>query len=58
MILISMGRFAFPMEHLTKSFVLNKQKTDKAGRVFILDVTLDRDKYILMNLCNADTETD
>ena len=53
-----MGRFAFLMEHLTKSFVHNKQKTDKAGRVFILDVTLDRDQYIIMNLCNADTETD
>ena len=58
MILMLMGRFAFLMEHLTKSFVHNKQKTDEAGRVFILDVTLDRDQYILMNLCNADTETD
>ena len=26
------------------SFVLNKQKTDKAGRIFILHVTLDADK--------------
>ena len=31
------------------SFVLNKQKTDKAGRILILDVTLDADQYILIN---------
>ena len=40
------------------SFVFNKQKTDKAGRVLILDVTLDTNKYILMNLYNANTETE
>ena len=40
------------------SFVLNKQKTDKAGRILILDVTLDADQYILINLYNANTETE
>ena len=40
------------------SFVLNKQKNDKAGRILILDVMLDRDQYILINLYNANTETE
>ena len=40
------------------SFFLNKQKTDKAGRILILDVTLDTDQYILINLYNANTETE
>ena len=40
------------------TFVLNKQKTDKAGRMFILDVMLDGDHYILINLYNANTETE
>ena len=38
-------------------FVLNKQKIDKAGRILNFDVMLDRDHYILINLCNANTET-
>ena len=33
-----------------KSFVFNKQKTDKSGRILILDDTLDADQYILINL--------
>ena len=40
------------------SLVLNKQKTDKTGRILILDVMLDRGQYILLNLYNADTETE
>ena len=40
------------------SLVLNKQKTDKTGRILILDVMLDRGQYILINLYNADTETE
>ena len=40
------------------SFFLNKQKTDKAGRILILDGTLDTDPYILINLYNANTETE
>ena len=39
------------------SFVLDKQKTDKAGRILILDVMLDGDNYILINLYNANNET-
>ena len=41
-----------------KSFVLNEQKTNKAGRMLILDITLDADQYILINLYtrNANTE--
>ena len=40
------------------TFVLNKHKTDKAGRMFILDVMLDGDHYILINLYNGNTETE
>ena len=40
------------------SFALNKQKTDKAGRILILDVTLDADHYTLINLYNANTATE
>ena len=40
------------------SSVFNKQKTDKTGRIVILDVMLDRGQYILINLCNARTETE
>ena len=39
------------------SFVLNKQKTDKAERILILEVTFDTDQHILMDLYNAYTET-
>ena len=40
------------------SFSLNKQKTDKAGRILILDITLDADQHILINLSDANTETE
>ena len=40
----------------TKSFVLNEHKSNKAGRILILDITLDADQYILINLYNANTE--
>ena len=43
---------------LSWSFVLNEQKTDNAGRILILDITLDVDQYISINLCNANTETE
>ena len=39
------------------SFVLHKRKKDHAGRIMILDITLDADQHILVDLCNADTET-
>ena len=41
-----------------KSFVLNKQKRDKAGKTLILDIPLDVDQYILKKLYNANAETD
>ena len=41
-----------------KSFDLNKQKTDKAWKVLILDITIDADQYILINLYNANIETE
>ena len=47
------------LTYLSKtSFVLNEQKTDKTGRILILDVILDGDHYILINLYNANTETE
>ena len=39
-------------------FVLYKQKTDKAWRTLILDVMLDVDHYSLINLYNANTESE
>ena len=44
--------------YLGRIFVLNKQKTDESGKIFILDVTLDTDQYILINLYNANTKTE
>ena len=41
-----------------KYFVFSRQKTDKPGKVLILDITLDADKYVLINLYNANTETE
>ena len=41
-----------------KSFVLNKQKIDKAGRISMLDITLDVDQYILINLYHPNTENE
>ena len=40
------------------SFVPNKQKTDRAGIILILDVMLYGYHYILINLYNANTETE
>ena len=40
------------------SFVLNKQKIDKAGKILILDFMLDGDHYIVINLYNANNETE
>lgn len=41
-----------------KSFVIDSKKTDMSARILILDVTLDEDQYILINLYNANTETE
>ena len=40
------------------SFILHKQKIDKARRILIDDIMLDTDQYILKNLYNADAETE
>ena len=40
------------------SFILNKQKIDKAGAILILNITIDADQCILINLYNANTETE
>ena len=44
--------------YLGRIFVINKQKTDESGKIFILDVMLDTDQYILINLYNANTKTE
>ena len=41
-----------------KSFILNEQKTGKSGIILILNIMLDADQYILINLYNANTETE
>ena len=41
-----------------KSFVIDRKKTDMSARILILDVTLDEDQYILINLYNANTESE
>ena len=40
------------------SFILNKENTDKAGGILILNITIDADQCILINLYNANTETE
>ena len=40
------------------SFILNEQKTGKGGIILILHIMLDADQYILINLYNANTETE
>ena len=40
----------------TETFFVNKQETDKEGRILILDVSVSDSEYILINLYNANTE--
>ena len=40
----------------SKSFSVKKQASDRNGRIFLLDATLDQDEYILINLYNANNE--
>ena len=42
----------------THSFVVSKQKTDNDGRILILDVTINDANFVLINLYNANTETE
>ena len=40
----------------TETFFVNKQETDKKGRILILDVSFNDSEYILINLYNTSTE--
>ena len=42
----------------THNFVVNNQKTDNDGRILILDVTINDVNFVLINLYNANTETE
>ena len=42
----------------THNFVVNNQKTDNYGRILILDVTINNVNFVLINLHNANTETE
>ena len=37
---------------------MNNQKTDNDGRILILDVTINDINFVLINLFNANTETE
>ena len=37
---------------------MNNQKTDNDGRILILAVTINDGNFVLINLCNANTETE
>ena len=37
---------------------MNNQKTDNDGRILILDVTINDVNFVLINLYNANTETE
>ena len=39
-------------------FTVKKQKTEKEDRILILDVSINDSEYILINLCNANTENE
>ena len=38
----------------TETFLVNKQQTDKEGRMLIRDVAINDSEYILINLYNSD----
>ena len=42
----------------THNFVVNNQKTDNDSRILILDVTINDVNFVLINLYNANTETE
>ena len=42
----------------THNFVVNNQKTDNDGRILILNVTTNDVNFVLINLYNANTETE
>ena len=42
----------------SKSFVVKNKRNDDAGRILILDTSIDDIDYILVNIYNANTETE
>ena len=42
----------------SRKFILNKTLKDKRGRILILDANIDDVEYILINIYNANTETE
>ena len=40
----------------TERFTVKKQQTDHRGRILILDVSISDSQYVLINLCNTNTE--
>ena len=38
------------------NFSVNKQVGDKNGRILFLDVNIDEIRYVLVNICNANTD--
>ena len=42
----------------SKSFVVKNKRNDDVGRILILDASIDCTDYILVNICNANTETE
>ena len=41
----------------SKSFVLTNQTTDKNGRLLLIEVIFDDVKFVLINICNCNTES-
>ena len=39
-----------------KSFIPEERKTEKKGRLLLLDVTIDAQNFVLVNLYDANTE--
>ena len=42
----------------TKFFILEKRKMDKTGCLLRLNITTDKQNFVLLNLCNANTQKD
>ena len=42
----------------TQNFVVNNRKTDNDDRILILDVTINDGDFVLISLCNVNTETE
>ena len=40
------------------NFSVNKQVGDKNGRILFLDVNIDEIRYVLVNICNANTDNE